>query len=193
MFYLTCNRVGYKLLDPHIWEVFGGKYNTESLGFTKHISKTKKFKECKPPAYTQVDDSRGFAVDLPKGSKVIIDPFPPGLQGPEVNEISDTKEEQIEDLWDKVKTQEAEIGGLEVEIQQLNIKLKHQKPSGSIRWKLTYTWCYGTEVHWDFKTKKQAVAFMEENIKDFFGVKIVESIRDIKYNKYIYGQKVKQE
>jgi hypothetical protein len=28
---------------------------------------------------------------------------------------------------------------------------------------------------------------MESNIKGFFGIKIVESIRDIKYDKYIYG------
>jgi len=200
MFYLTCNRVGYKPLDPHIWEVFGGKYNTESLGFTKQFSKTKKFKECKPPTYMKVDDSRGFmghTVELPKGSTIqthtIDDEFPPHLQGPELHEIFDTKEDTIEQLWDRVKAYEVEMGALEVEIQQLNIKLKHQKPSGSIRWKLTYTWCYGTEVHWDFKTKKQAVAFMENNVKDFFGVKIVESIRDIKYNKYIYGQRANQE
>ena len=194
MFYRTCNRVGYKLLDPHIWEVFGGEYNTESLGFTKHFSKTKKFKECKPPAYMQVDDSRGFMVDLPKGSKVILDPFPPGLQGPEVNEIRDTKEQTIYDLKDTIQTLRDECGVMDIKIKQLQYELKHKKPSGSIRWKLTYTWSDNmTEVYWDFKTKKQAVAFMEENIKGFFGNKLVETIRDVKYTKYIYGQRVTQE
>ena len=76
---------------------------------------------------------------------------------------------------------------MDIKIKKLEHELKHKKPSGSIRWKLTYTWCYGTEVYWDFKTKKQAVAFMEDNIKGFFGSKLVESIRDVKYDKYIYG------
>ena len=51
MFYSTCNRRGYKILDPHIWEVFGGEYNSKSLGFTKTMSKTGKFRKCKPPVY----------------------------------------------------------------------------------------------------------------------------------------------
>ena len=42
-------------------------------------------------------------------------------------------------------------------------------------------------MYCDFRTKKQAVAFMEDNIKGFFGTKLVETIRDIKYDKYIYG------
>ena len=191
MFYRTCNRIGYTLLDPHIWEVFGGEYNTESLGFTKNFAGTEEFEKCKPPIYTQLDDSRGHTVILPPGSSVVEeewDEFPPHLQGPEVHNILTSKEETIERLWDKVKAYEEEMGALEVEIEQLKIKLKHQKPSGSIRWKLTYTWCDNvTEVYWDFRTKKQAVAFMESNIKGFFGIKIVESIRDIKYDKYIYG------
>ena len=189
MYHRTCHRLGYKLLTPEpIWELFDG---LEFKGFVKNFDN----EPCDPPKYTVIGSQAITRnIMLPKEAEIIFfDPFPAGLQGPEVNEISDTKEEQIEDLWDKVKAQEAEIGGLEVEIQQLNIKLKHQKPSGSIRWKLTYTWCYGTEVHWDFKTKKQAVAFMEENIKDFFGTKIVESIKDVKYDKYIYGQRVKQD
>tara|TARA_Y100000310_G_C20664587_1_gene806761 strand:+ start:895 stop:1488 length:594 start_codon:yes stop_codon:yes gene_type:complete len=190
MFYLTCNRIGYKLLDPHIWEVFGGKYNTESLGFTKHFSGTGTFEKCDPPRYIQIDDSHGFTVILPPGSSVVEeewDPFPPHLQGPEVNEIRNTTEQRIWDIEQEVNEYREERGALEVEVEQLKIKLKNQKPSGSIRWKLTYTWCYGTEVYWDFKTKKQAVAFMEEEIAGFFGNKLVESIRDIKYDKYIYG------
>ena len=75
---------------------------------------------------------------------------------------------------------------MDIKIKQLEHELKHKKPSGSIRWKLTYTWTYGTEIHWDFKTKKQAVAQME-HIQNFFGSKLVESIKDIKYDKYIYG------
>jgi hypothetical protein len=191
---VTCHRKHYKLLDPYVWEVFGGKYNTEHQGYYNGLTKT----SCEPPRYVLSSEKsemeKDALIELPPGSVIVEkewtleDEFPSGLQGPEINDISSSKEEQIEDLRDKVKAQEAEIGGLEVEIQQLNIKLKHQKPSGSIRWKLTYTWCDNvTEVYWDFRTKKQAVAFMENNIKGFFGIKIVESIRDVKYDKYIYG------
>lgn len=190
MFYRTCYRIGYKLLDSPIWEVLGGKYNTESLGFTKHFSKTEEFKKCNPPRYVQIDDSHGFTVTLPPGSVIIEeewDPFPPHLQGPEVNEIRDTKEQTIYDLKNTIQTLRDECGVMDIKIKKLEHELKHKKPSGSIRWKLTYTWCYGTEVYWDFKTKKQAVAFMEDNIKGFFGSKLVESIRDVKYDKYIYG------
>ena len=70
MFYQTFNRIGYKLLDPHIWEVYGGEYNTESLGFTKNISKTGKFRKCKPPVYEIDPSARDTAKALPKGSTV---------------------------------------------------------------------------------------------------------------------------
>tara|TARA_B100002003_G_scaffold195998_1_gene186036 strand:- start:49 stop:645 length:597 start_codon:yes stop_codon:yes gene_type:complete len=186
---VTCHRKNYKLLDPHVWEVFGGKYNTEHQGYYNGVTET----SCDPPRYVLVTDSPEN-INLPPGSVIVEeertleDEFPPHLQGPEVHNILTSKEETIERLWDKVKAYEEEMGALEVEIEQLKIKLKHQKPSGSIRWKLTYTWCDNvTEVYWDFRTKKQAVAFMESNIKGFFGIKIVESIRDIKYDKYIYG------
>ena len=65
MFYQTCNRIGYKLLDPHIWEVFGGEYNTEPLGFTKTMSKTGKFRKCKPPVYEIDSKARDIAKALP--------------------------------------------------------------------------------------------------------------------------------
>ena len=186
---VTCHRKNYKLLDPHVWEVFGGEYNTEHQGYYNGVTET----SCDPPRYVLVTDSPEN-INLPPGSVIVEeertleDEFPPHLQGPEVHNILTSKEETIERLWDKVKAYEEEMGALEVEIEQLKIKLKHQKPSGSIRWKLTYTWCDNvTEVYWDFRTKKQAVAFMESNIKGFFGIKIVESIRDVKYDKYIYG------
>jgi hypothetical protein len=186
---VTCHRKNYKLLDPHVWEVFGGEYNTEHQGYYNGVTET----SCDPPRYVLVTDSPEN-INLPPGSVIVEEErtleneFPPHLQGPEVHNILTSKEETIERLWDKVKAYEEEMGALEVEIEQLKIKLKHQKPSGSIRWKLTYTWCDNvTEVYWDFRTKKQAVAFMESNIKGFFGIKIVESIRDIKYDKYIYG------
>ena len=70
MFYQTCNRIGYKLLDPHIWEVFGGEYNNESLGFTKTMSKTGKFRKCKPPVYEIDPTARDTAKALPTGSTV---------------------------------------------------------------------------------------------------------------------------
>ena len=185
---VTCHRKNYKLLDPYVWEVFGGKYNTEHLGYYNGATET----SCDPPRYVLVTDNPEN-INLPPGSVIVKeertleDEFPPHLQGPEVHDILTSKEETIERLWDKVKAYEAEMGALEVEIEQLKIKLKHQKPSGSIRWKLTYTWCYGTEIYWDFKTKKQAVTFMEENIIGHFGNKLIESIKDVKYDKYIYG------
>lgn len=70
MFYSTCNRRGYKLLDPHIWEVFGGEYNTKSLGFTKTMSKTGKFRKCNPPVYEIDPLVKDTAKALPKGSTV---------------------------------------------------------------------------------------------------------------------------
>jgi len=192
---VTCHRKNYKLLDPHVWEVFGGEYNTEHQGYYNGVTET----SCDPPRYVLVTDSPEN-INLPPGSVIVEEErtleneFPPHLQGPEVHNILTSKEETIERLWDKVKAYEEEMGALEVEIEQLKIKLKHQKPSGSIRWKLTYTWCDNvTEVYWDFRTKKQAVAFMESNIKGFFGIKIVESIRDIKYDKYIYGTRLAKE
>ena len=182
---VTCHRKNYKLLDPHVWEVFGGKYNTEHQGYYNGITET----SCDPPRYVLVTDDPEN-IDLPPGSVIVEeewDPFPPHLQGPEVNEIRDTKEQTIYDLKNAVQTLRDECGAMDIKIKKLEHELKYKKPSGSIRWKLTYTWSDMTEVYWDFKTKKQAVAFMEDNIKGFFGTKLVESIRDVKYDKYIYG------
>ena len=113
--------------------------------------------------------------------------FPAHLEGPEVFEIRDTGEQTIFDLEQEVREYRIQLGEKDVKIAQLNHKLKHTVAGGSIRWKLTYTWCDNvTEVYWDFKRKKDAVAHME-HIQNFFGIKVVESIRDIKYDKYIYG------
>jgi len=182
---VTCHRKNYKLLDPHVWEVFGGKYNTEHQGYYNGITET----SCDPPRYVLVTDDPEN-INLPPGSVIVEEEweeFPAHLQGPEVNEIRDTKEQTIYDLKNAVQTLRDECGAMDIIIKQLEHKLKHKKPSGSIRWKLTYTWSDMTEVYWDFKTKKQAVAFMEDNIKGFFGTKLVETIRDVKYDKYIYG------
>jgi hypothetical protein len=29
--HVTCQRKNYKLLDPHVWQVFGGEYGVEHL------------------------------------------------------------------------------------------------------------------------------------------------------------------
>jgi hypothetical protein len=186
---VTCHRKNYKLLDPHVWEVFGGKYNTEHQGYYNGVTKT----SCDPPRYLLITDDPEN-IDLPPGSVILEhertyeDEFLLELQGPEVNEIRDTKEQTIYDLENTIQTLRNECGVMDIKIKKLEHELKHKKPSGSIRWKLTYTWCDNvTEVYWDFKTKKQAVTFMEDNIKGFFGTKLVESIRDVKYDKYIYG------
>jgi hypothetical protein len=188
----TCHRRGYELLTPNIWELYDGM---ESKGFVKNFKNEKSG----PPCYRVIGHVDLDRTDLPKDSiirkRTLEDEFPPHLQGPEVHNILTSKEETIERLWGKVKAYEEEIGALEVEIEQLKIKLKHQKPSGSTRWKLEYTWCDNMkEVYWDFKRKKDAVAFMEDNIKGFFGIKLVESIKNVKYTKYIYGTRgVKQD
>ena len=186
---VTCHRKNYKLLDPHVWEVFGGKYNTKHQGYYNGVTET----SCDPPRYVLVTDDPENIV-LPPGSVILEhertyeDEFLLELQGPEVNEIRDTKEQTIYDLENTIQTLRDECGVMDIKIKKLEHELKHKKPSGSIRWKLTYTWCDNvTEVYWDFKTKKQAVTFMEDNIKGFFGTKLVESIRDVKYDKYIYG------
>ena len=186
---VTCHRKNYKLLDPHVWEVFGGEYNTEHQGYYNGITEA----SCDPPRYLLITDDPEN-ITLPPGSVVLEhertfeEEFPPHLEGPEVNEIRDTKEQIIHDLKVAITTLRDECGVMDLTIKKLQHELKHQKPSGSIRWKLTYTWCDNvTEVYWDFRTKKQAVAFMENNIQGFFGIKVVESIRDIKYDKYIYG------
>jgi len=188
---VTCHRKHYKLLDPHVWEVFGGEYSTEHQGFYNGLTET----SCDPPRYVltseQSELEKDALINLPPGSVIVEeewDEFPPGLQGPEVNEIWDTKEQTIEHLHEKIQTLRDECGEMDIQIKQLQHELKHKKPSGSIRWKLSYTWLGDMkEVFWDFKTKKQAVAYMENNIKGFFGIKVVETIKDIKYDKYIYG------
>jgi hypothetical protein len=188
---VTCHRKHYKLLDPHVWEVFGGEYSTEHQGFYNGLTET----SCDPPRYVltseQSELEKDALINLPPGSVIVEeewDEFLPGLQGPEVNEIWDTKEQTIEHLHEKIQTLRDECGEMDIQIKQLQHELKHKKPSGSIRWKLSYTWLGDMkEVFWDFKTKKQAVAYMENNIKGFFGIKVVETIKDIKYDKYIYG------
>jgi hypothetical protein len=188
---VTCHRKHYKLLDPHVWEVFGGEYSTEHQGFYNGLTET----SCDPPRYVltseQSELEKDALINLPPGSVIVEeewDEFPPGLEGPEVHEIWDTKEQTIEHLHEKIQTLRDECGEMDIQIKQLQHELKHKKPSGSIRWKLSYTWLGDMkEVFWDFKTKKQAVAYMENNIKGFFGIKVVETIKDIKYDKYIYG------
>ena len=184
----TCHRRGYELLTPEVWEVFDGM---ESKGFVKNLKNQKS----DPPIYRAIADSD--LGELPKGSIIQTrkweDEYPPHLQGPEVNEIRDTKEQTIYDLKSTIQKLQDECGELFTDNKQLEHKLKHKMPSGSVRWKLEYIWTYGKEVHWDFKRKNDAVAYME-HIQNFFGSRLVESIKDIKYIKYIYGTRgIKQD
>ena len=184
----TCHRRGYELLTPEVWEVFDGM---ESKGFVKNFKNQKS----DPPIYRAIADSD--LGELPKGSIIQTrkweDEYPPHLQGPEVNEIRDTIAQTIYALKNAIQKLRDECGELFTENKQLEHKLKHKMPSGSVRWKLEYIWTYGKEVHWDFKRKKDAVAYME-HIQNFFGSRLVESIKDIKYTKYIYGTRgIKQD
>ena len=186
----TCHRRGYELLTPNVWELYDGM---ESKGFVKNF----KNEESDPPVYKVVGHPDLDSTDLPKGSIIQTrtweDEYPPELKGPEVNEILDTREQTIHDLKNTIQTLRDECGEMDIKIKQLEHELKHKKPSGSTRWKLEYTWIYGKEVYWDFKRKKDAISQMEQ-IQNFFGSRLVESIKDIKYTKYIYGTRgVKQD
>ena len=55
------------------------------------------------------------------------------------------------------------------------------------KWKLEFDWHYGHELEWNYKSKKKAEEHMEY-IKDFFGPKLVESIKNIKITKYVIGK-----
>ena len=184
--HITCHRKNYKVLDPHVWQVIDS--TAKHLGYYNGITKT----SCDPPRYVLTSETPENVV-LPPGSAIIDQKkynstFPAHLEGPEVFEIRNTREQTIFDLEQEAREYRIQLGEKDVKIAQLNHKLKHTVAGGSIRWKLTYTWCDNvTEVYWDFRTKKQAVAFMESNIKGFFGIKVVESIRNVKYDKYIYG------
>ena len=177
-------------MTPNVWELYDGM---ESKGFVKNF----KNEESDPPIYKVIGHHDIDNTDLPKGSTIQTrtweDEYPPHLQGPEVNEIRDSKEQTIYDLKNTIQQLRDECGELFIEIKQLEHKLKHKMPSGSARWKLEYTWIYGKEVYWNFKRKKDAVAQMEQ-IQNFFGSRLVESIEDIKYTKYIYGTRgIKQD
>ena len=158
MFYQTCNRIGYKLLDPHIWEVFGGEYNNESLGFTKTMSKTGKFRKCKPPVYEIDPTARDTAKekDLPEGSIV---------------RKARKSRRKIADLDKRIKELEAEL------------KVVEKAPVLKERWKLTYTWVYEEEIYWDLMSKDHAERQLA-HIQDFFAPQLVETMRDIKIEKY---------
>ena len=177
-------------MTPNVWELYDGM---ESKGFVKNF----KNEESDPPMYKVVGHPDLDNTDLPKGSiiqtRTLEDEYPPELEGPEVNEILDTKEQTIYDLKNTIQTLRDECGAMDITIKKLEHELKHQKPSGSTRWKLEYIWVYGKEVYWDFKRKKDAVTQME-HIQNFYGHRLVESIKDIKYTKYTYGTRgVKQD
>ena len=156
MFYQTCNRIGYKLLDPHIWEVYGGEYNTESLGFTKNISKTGKFRKCKPPVYEIDPSARDTAKALPKGSTV---------------RKARKSRRKIADLDKRIKELEAEL------------KVIEKAPVLKERWKLSYTWVYEEEIYWDLESKEHAERLMT-HIQNVYAPQLVETIVDIKIEKY---------
>ena len=103
-----------------MWEVIGGEYNNEHLGYYDGLTKT----SCDPPRYVLIADSPEN-VTLPPGSIVLErertweDEYPPHLQGPEVHEILDTKEQTILDLKNKIQILRDECGVMDIKIKQL--------------------------------------------------------------------------
>jgi hypothetical protein len=63
---VTCHRKNYKLLDPHVWELFGGEYNNEHQGYYNGLTET----SCDPPRYVLVTDDPEN-ITLPPGSVVL--------------------------------------------------------------------------------------------------------------------------
>ena len=155
--YLTCNRRGYKLLNPVIWEVLEGM---KSLGFSHGMGTD----FCDPPVY-YIDPKQRHQEplsNLPKGSTIEDEPEPVVIETVEVI---------------KYETDPEVLKELEV---YRNYKLKE-------RWQLEYDWHYGHELEWNYESKKDAEEHMEY-IKDFFGPKLVESIKNIKITKYVIGR-----
>ena len=152
--YVTCNRRGYKLLKPAIWEVLEGM---KSLGFSHGMGTD----FCDPPVY-YVDSKQRHQEPiehLPKGSSI--------------------DEEPVIETVEVVKYETDPETLKELEIYR-NYKLQE-------KWKLEFDWHYGHELEWNYKSKKKAEEHMEY-IKEFFGPKLVESIKNIKITKYVIGK-----
>ena len=153
MQYLTCNRRGYKLLNPVIWEVFDGR---KSLGYSHGFGTD----FCDPPVY-YIDPNQKHQEplsNLPKGSTVEDEPEPVVVETIEVV---------------KYETDPEILKELEV---YRNYKLKE-------RWQLEYNWHYGHEVYWDYKSKKSAEEQMERIKEHFAPglVETIKDIKITKY------------
>ena len=193
MSYVTCHRKNYKLLDPNIWEVVSDD-NHKHVGYINVSTQQKS----KPPRYILIADSPGN-VDLPPNAVCYTREewereFPPELEAKDPIIIRDKQEEEVWELENKLQqfikkylTLKEENADL-IEQNADLIKQLDAKPDvvGLSRYKLSYTWHYGTEVLWDFETKEQAEKYMQE-LQNFYATSLVESIKDIEYEEYIYG------
>ena len=158
--YVTCNRRGYKLLKPSIWQVFDG---LEFLGFSDNFSSNE---FCNPPVY-YIDPKQNYQeplTNLPEGST-----------------IAEEKEEEVEiEKFVEVTKYETDPKILEeLEIYR-SYKLKE-------RWQVVYDWAYGHEVYWDLKSKKEAKDQLER-IQTFFKGSLADSMTNIEIIKYVIGE-----
>lgn len=155
MQYVTCNRRGYKILNPVIWQVFDGR---KFLGYSHGMGT----EFCDPPVY-YIDPKQQHQEplsNLPEGATI-------------------EKEPVIVEPVEVIKYETDPEVLKELEIYR-SYELKE-------RWQLEYDWHYGHELYWDYKSKKAAEEHMEQ-IKDFFGKSLSETIKNIKVTKYVIGK-----
>jgi hypothetical protein len=151
--YVTCNRRGYKLLNPAIWEVLEGvKY----IGFSHGMGTD----FCDPPVY-YVDPKQQTQEpieNLPKGSTIEEEPEPVVVKTVEVVKY-ETDPETLKEL----------------EIYR-NYKLQE-------KWQLEFDWNYGHELEWNYKSKKKAEEQMEHIKETFAPklVETIKNIKVTKY------------
>ena len=161
--YVTCNRRGYKLLQPVIWEVLEGM---KSLGFSRQPSDTD---FCDPPVYyVDPKQSRPEPIEnLPKGSTIEEEPEPVVVEPVVVETVEVVKYETDPEV-----------------LKELEIYRSYKLQT---KWQLEFDWYYGHEVEWNYKSKKKAKDQME-HIKETFAPKLVETIKNIKITKYVIGK-----
>jgi hypothetical protein len=151
--YVTCNRRGYKLLNPAIWEVLEGvKY----IGFSHGMGTD----FCDPPVY-YVDPKQQTQEpieNLPKGSTIEEEPEPVVVKTVEVV---------------KYETDPEVLAELEI---YRSYKLQ-------TKWQLEFDWHYGHEVEWNYKSKKKAKDQMEHIKETFAPklVETIKNIKITKY------------
>ena len=151
--YVTCNRRGYKLLKPAIWEVIEG---IKSLGFSHGMNTD----FCDPPVYyVDPKQPRPEPIEnLPKGSIIGEEPEP-------------------------VVVKTVEVVKYEIDPEVLKELEIYRSYKLQTKWQLEFDWYYGHEVEWNYKSKKKAKDQMEHIKETFAPklVETIKNIKITKY------------